>query len=345
MKECLNGFENDICRSKGSWPVKASKNGIIEVVPRAAVCDYPYIVVNTTAINWIHIDVDLKTGWEDPDFHPAFDLEQFERHCLQLPNLIVHSGSSYHLLWRLEASLPLIASPASSTFMSDVRRKIIIALNGDNSCPIRNVACKNPEYPENKTRFIGVHKCHLDKINIDIPLPRKSEKTWNIEYGKGQRNDATFKAALTWWWDGGQNASLDEILSFIESYQERHSDVAPLSRTENTSIASSILRNGHKYPIRADRNYGDMELPEVDYTGMTAEQRLEIITDRKSGGAKYSNQKRSKRTREEVLLAIKSIQRKGNKITAKSIANLSGVSYRTVQRYIKVKRGKVTWKQ
>jgi len=344
MNTYLKQLGKDICPSKGKWPVKKWKSAPVEFVPWALVPSYPYLVLNTTSIRWIHIDVDLEPGWERLGFHPAFDSEIFDQYSLQFPNWSVHSKNSFHMIWRLRRSFPLVGSAVSMAFLYDVRRKILEALNGDSSCPVRNVSFKNPAYKGHQYRYWGSH-CHfLDKLNIDVDVSQGGAGWTNSKYGRGQRNEATFYAVLSWWKEGGQRASFDEMLDFITSYQECFTDTPPLSHAENTAIAKSILRNGDRYKTRADRNYGAMKLPEAKWREMSFEERKAEIRRRQRLGAKFTHKKRQLSTRQRIEASVEHIRKTGGKLTANAVADHSGVSYRTVCSKIKIKRGKVVWK-
>lgn len=341
MNTYLKQLGKDICPSKGKWPVKRSKSAQVEFVPWRLVPDFPYLVLNTTAIRWIHVDVDLAPGWRDMPFHPAFDAAIFDQYNLQVPNFSVHSGDSYHMIWRLQKSLPLAGSKTSMSFLYDVRRKIVQTMSGDTSCPLRNVAFKNPAHKANSYRYWGDHFYYLDKLNIAVGS-QKNTNWENAEYGKGQRNESTFRSALSWWKREGQKATLDELVDYIAAFQEGFHGIEPLSRAENISIATSILRNGDRYKTRADRNYGAMKLPKAKWREMSPDERREEIRRRKQLGAGYTNKNQKQSTREKIKASIE--QLRGSKISARAIAEHSGLSHRTVRDKIKVKRGKVFWK-
>ena len=330
MTNHLKEFGKDVCPSKGKWPVKMAKNAQIEIVPWGLVPRYPYVVLNTTSIQWVHIDVDLAPEWQDLLFHPAFDTAIFDNYCLQYPNFSVHSGDSFHLAWLLKRSLPLVGSPASMSFLYDVRRKLNQALEGDASCPLRNVAFKNPAYRGNRCRCWGSKSCYLDKLNIDVDISKNRTIWEKADYGEGQRNESTFRSALNWWKEGGQKATFEELIDYIATYQESFQDARPLSRSENASIANSIIRNGERYKTRANRNYGAMQLPDAQWREMSPEERRAEIQRHQQLGAHYTNQQQKQSTNKRIEASIDHLISAGKKITARGIAGQSGLSYRTV---------------
>lgn len=336
-------YSQYLSTKQGVFAVKPAKDAPVRYVSKKDVSEHPYIILNSNTIWWVHLDIDLTVQYDAEEIHPAFDITIFDDANLPLPIFSVLSGNSYHLAWLLSKSLPAKPSPRSFSFFHDVRRRLILHLKADGASPAVNVACKNPFYKKHKAVHFDSQAASLEDLNLDEKLPSHGTLV-SVEYSRGQRNHATFRAALRHFKKQEEKVSLDDLLAFIDSFQQGQT-APPLRRAENVSIARSVIRNGRRYKTRANRNYGAMGLNKPDWATMTPAERKQEIINRKKAGANYTHALRQTNTKERIEKAIQSITSEGQRITAKAIAGRSELSAKTVGSYIKTKNGKVLWKR
>lgn len=329
--------------------VKEGKQEPVKIVPSERVAEFPYIVLNPGIYCWIHLDVDVQrmprpVPGETPAQtlqRMAFDPAPYEELNIPLPAFAVLSRRSFHLLWPLLRPLPPHPSPISLRYYHDVRRNLIRALGGDIACGVQHIGAKNPFFTGHQAVRYESRPCVLEELLLDaspqdIPI-------WSaLEYEGGQRNCASFRAALGYFCSLG-GASVDELTAFIETYQAGKG-VTPLSKPEIHDIAKSILRNGDRYRVRADRNYGVMGLPTLKGTDLPAEERRAAIRQRQGEGGRYSAEQRAAECRRIIADALAALVAEGRKVTGEVIARATGVDVRTVRRHLIIRDGQATWK-
>ncbi len=211
---------------KDTVKVKTAKSDPAEYVPSALLAEYPYIVVNSGRLNWVHIDVDLPSGLPNADGETpqlmlkriAFDPAPYDELNIPFPAFSVLSRRSFHLAWPLFRSLPHVPSARAWNFYRDTRLKLALALGGDFACPSNSVSMKNPFYDGHFATTYPTAPCRLADLLVDRILPPRAAFLEEITYETGQRNLATFRAALEYS-SAHPGASYERLLDFIESFQ------------------------------------------------------------------------------------------------------------------------------
>lgn len=335
---------------KDTVKVKTSKSDPAEYVPSARVAEFPYIVINSGRLNWVHIDVDLPPGLpvaegETPQLmlkRIAFDPAPYDELNIPYPAFSVLSRRSFHLAWPLLRSLPGEPTLRAWNFYRDTRLKLALALGGDFACPSNSVSMKNPFYDKHFAATYPTAPCRLADLLVEGILPPRAAFLEEIAYETGQRNLATFRAALEYA-SNHHGASYERLLDFIESFQANQTD-PPLSRTENQGIVASILNNRH-YRVRAHRDYGAMNLPTLRGTGLPPEQMLAAIRERQADGAKFSCARRVSRKKAALQNAISVLEAENTRITGQVLACRAGVSIAYVRKSVRIAGGVVDWKE
>jgi hypothetical protein len=329
--------------------VKPAKDEPAFCVPSAEVAAYPYIILNPGMLCWVHVDIDLPKMPRPVDGETqalalqrtAFDPAPYGALNIPLPAFAVLSGKSFHLLWPLLRPLPPHPSPVSRRYYHDVRRNLMRALGGDIACGVHMIGAKNPFFVRHTAVKYPSGPCTLEALRLEA-APQDVPHWRQLDYDTGQRNCASFRAALAYFHRVG-GASEDELAAFLADYQAG-ANTPPLPVEENWDIAKSIVRNGDIYKSRADRNYGVMGLPTLKGTDLPAEERRAAIRQRQGEGARYSAACRAAECRLAIAGAVEALKQAGQKITGEAVARAADVDVRTVRRHLIIRDGQVTWK-
>jgi hypothetical protein len=218
---------------------------------------------------------------------------------------------------------------------------LIRALGGDIACQAIGVGAKNPFFAGNLAVRYPSKPCALTSLRVLTSAENRDGAAGNAEYEYGNRNVATFKAALRYF-GSCRGATSEDLLVYIEHFQSLH-EAEPLGRAENQNIVGSILKSSKYYSFRAERNYGAMGLITLKGSGLPPEQMLAKIRARQSDGAKFSGAQRTEKAKKAIKQAILSLAAGGQKLTGEKIAAHGGVSLRVVWKFIKLKNGVATW--
>lgn len=335
----------------GGVLVKDGKQEPVHFVPSERVAEFPYLVINPGMYAWLHVDVDLTAQrMPRPAFgenaaqalkRVAFDPAPYEALNLSLPSFTVLSGRGFHLLWALARPLPPHPSLISRRFYHYVRRNLIRALGGDIACGAHMIGAKNPFFDGHLAVNYSAGPCALESLRLDAS-PQNIPHWHRLEYIRGQRNCASFRAGLAFFHRLG-GASVDEILAFLIEYQTCSTEPG-LDLGENTDIAKSIVFKGELYKSRADRNYGVMGLPSLKGTELPAQELRAAIHEHQAEGGRYSAEKRAAESRRIIGEALEALEAAGRKITGETIARAADVDVRTVRRHLTIRDGHACWK-
>lgn len=299
------------------------------------VLNYPFLSINQTCYSVVHIDVDDPDCDQDPIIPPAFDVSFYNWLNIPAPNITIQTTAPrFQAFWLLKKFMPFGARRTALDFYHDVRQKLNFALGGDASCNIRGAA-RNPFYIKAQPQVRCFSKERRDLADINpryIRIPARTYQNQAHKYEVGNRNRVTFRVVLRRFKELGERASVQEMFEYAKRFQAQ-CNAEPLPDRENMTIASSVIRNGHKYRLSKDFNYGAMQLPEADWDSLTSAQRKAEIQWRQSAAAKWVHKKRKAKTRDRLVLAVHELQREGQRPTQKAVADRSGYSLRTVKEY------------
>ena len=292
---------------------------------------YKFIYYNQYQIKMIAVDVD-DVGEIEPSYEPGLDRSTFND--VPVPNISVcSSGGHFQAFWMLKKPMPIKCSAKSMDFCNDIRMKLNIALGGDCSFNKRGGA-RNPFYEKYKIMKWHDDAYELSDLNLNIDLFQSFSANLvsggDAKYEEGERNKVTFLRAL-YFYKRNPKISFEELLANVLAWQNIQDD-ENLSYPENVGIVKSVLRNGYKYKIRADRNYGAMQLPKIDWSSMSAKQRKREIKKRQRMGAKYTH----KRQTEKNLKIVKNYFNQNPTASIRNAARDLKISDKTVQKYKKV---------
>ena len=289
--------------------------------------DHPFITVNKYRISVMAIDCDnapVKNGYSK-----GLDPETYTSIGLPLPNAVVQTRRGYQAYWFLKKPIHKQHRKACD-YYRELRLRIIAKLGADQACNVCG-SMRNPFYIGQEHKAAFFHNAGTELCDFDIfeRAPRYSKYN-PVTYEVGQRNKATFKYALNLFKESAHTLSLSDLFSKVDLWvKSRNCDSLP--RSEIQGICSSVFRNGQNYRIRADRNYGAMNLPEIDYSHINVYQRLAIIRHRQALGGKYAAQLNKQRTFAKLKKYMERLVAIQENIPSKSkLAKVSACSRSTV---------------
>lgn len=278
---------------------KDTKSARFEHYNYAYLLDRRFLFYNQYQTKVIAIDVDDCPRCDLHDcYEPGLDPVTFEN--IPLPNITVCTGNGhYQAFWRLKKAIPQKKAQKCQEYFTDVRSKLNIALNGDFAFNKRGGA-RNPFNPSYRVRKWHDHDFELGDLNLNIQLFKLATvSTMDNLYEPGNRNRSTFIKALNFF-KKNPLIKFDDLFELIKTWQNLH-EAENLSRAENAGIIKSVLRNGDKYRLRADRNYGAMNLPEVQWEELTRNGRYRKIKQRQRLGAYYTHDQRREKSKSKVI--------------------------------------------
>jgi len=338
------GYDKDRKQKVRLAEVRESKTARPVVIPLTAeLFNYPFVTINRHRYNAVNIDVDDVLPGEQY-FLPGLDRSTYQGAGLPLPNLAVQtSGARVQAFWLLDRPLPRNASPSSWQYYTDVRARMNAALNGDFACNPRG-AVRNPFYLGHKVVKFHEGRTELAKLNVPVKLDAKTYQYHSRDYYTGNRNRATFNFALQYYKERQGQITQEELLRQVQAFQNL-ADAPALPLQENKLIVRSIARNADKYKVRANRNYGAMNLPAVDWGSMTAQERQAEITARQRQGAAYTSKGKARSARQRLEWAVEDLQGQGEPLTYARIARAAGVALNTAKAHVQLATDGPKWKQ
>lgn len=331
-REWLTEFKDVISDQKtGRAQVRAHKQAAPEWVPIKRAPEYPFLSINLPAYQIVQIDVDNPDCDEDPIIPPAFDIGIYDWLGIAAPNFVVESNPpKFHAFWVLRRSLPFKATPESLNLLHDIRQKLNQGLGGDPANNLRGSA-RSPAYERARVLCFTTERRNLNDINPPrTEIPHRVYKNKHHQYREGNRNRCTFEVLLRRFKEKGEKASVEELFDYAVTFQNL-CDAENLPDGENLTIARNVIRNGHRYGISADRNYGAMGLEPAPWDRMTDEECQAEIKRRQRLGIQYVNDMRKKQTREWLKAKAQQLQLEGHRVTKKALAKRSRCYPKTVR--------------
>jgi len=327
-------------RSGGMFLAKESKRGALVQTDANGLGNFPFLAINQRSFAVVHVEVDDVAVDAGCIIEPAFDVETFYSLDIPPPNYsVMSSGHRFHAFWLLGRSLPKAASYASLAFYHDVRAKLVHSLGGDRCCNIAG-AVRNPFFHGAKARQLATRPYSLSELNMPgVKVDARAFAAFRATYAPGSRNTALFNALLRFQKDSGGAATAADMEAQAGTFMALHPDVPALPMTEVRSIVSSLVRNGARYGTRAVRRYGAMNLGTVDYSALERDERLAVIRDRQSQGARFVNDMQRAAMLAKLSAAADELAREGVRATQAAVAARAGVSLRSVKTYGAALRG------
>ena len=320
-------------RGEKPFLAKEGKKSPLIAVAAPELGYYPFIAINQCDLRIVHVEVDSIDVSGEHLLEPAFDIQTYDDFNIPWPNYaVISSGHRFHAFWILERSLPKSATFRSMSYFHDVRAKLIYALGGDPACNIAG-AVRNPFCTKAKVREFSRRPHRLADLNLGIKVNAKTYEKYRSLYQPGVRNCSTFTAALGYYREHQGLVEFEELVTWIKTFQGLYPGVEPLPYVEVRSIAASIVKNGQRYRVRANRNYGRMNLAPVDYSDMDEEERLAMIRSRQSTGAAFVHDQRRQGTIDRMVCAWEALTREGVAPTQKAVSTRAGISLRTAKTY------------
>lgn len=302
--------------------VKESKSSPLVIVRVEELENFPYFFLRYL-FPAVHIDVDDITDKNDL-FSSAF----YSHLGVPLPSIVVLTERGAHVLYLL--AYPVSRHGKGFVFLRNVRTGLIYALNGDFGCRLV-CAIRNPFYTKADTVFFHSGGYELAKLDLGIKRIVETQPCFNsAQYAVGNRNRATFSYLLTVF-KGSPDLSFNDLYALAEAYQAEQ-ESAPLSRSENTGIVTSILRNGHRY-ILGNPNRGILGLqPRESF--LPLEEFRAWKAERQALGAGYARAALMEQTREKVFKAVEQLTASGKPTGVRAVARMARVSSHTASKYL-----------
>ncbi|GAB6177488.1 hypothetical protein JCM16814_23790 [Desulfobaculum senezii] len=172
--------------------------------------------------------------------------------------------------------------------------------------------------------------------------PAQRKQAYAARYRRANRNNVLFHYLLSVFKDDeehGKATSRETLATLADEFmldRKEQRGIELLPKNEVRDTITSILKNGHKYYSQnwATRNFGAMDLPEIDWSAMSDSEREKEIRRRQSEGAKFSRQKHAEKSKDAVLRTYNGLaQATGQIPSKKAVARESGVSLPTVRKY------------
>lgn len=366
----------------GVISAKNSKNGPIHRCRANRIQNFKYVVLNQNVFNWISVDVDLSQPLRTSGINPLIDTQFFSDVELPFPNFVIYDSKGAHYLWHLATPFPFDASGKTFGKYGKIRDRIMAYMDGDFSCPKRNVAVKNPfwwgysynAYASFKKRVQRQEKAQGSLLDSsersDVFTQRNSltfsnksylfsdfytfldsveeekyhvRQTSKTDYYVGNRDCALFNIAGYEFSKKNKSMTREELVKFMFEFQKLYPEVPGLPLTQLNKIAISILRNTH-YTWVAPRNYGAMKLADIDWSQLDAHERKEKIHERQQAGGRYTSALRKQQTIDKIRKAVQVIKKEKKKLSAVVIGKEAELSERTVRKYVRIKKNRLYWR-
>lgn len=312
-------------------PTKA-KRAYIAPVATENVVNHPFIEINRYRVSILAVDCDnapLQQGYS-----VGFDPQTYLQHGLPLPNTVVQTARGYQAMWFLKYPISKKTGHASMQYYTDVRSRIIAALDCDMHCNISG-AMRNPFYMGFEHDSVIFHRAAHELCDLDVvPNVPRSGLYSAVEYESGARNCATFRYALALFKQHNEKMNLSGLFLRVSAWVKSQACASALDAAEIKTICSSVIRNGHRYKVRADRNYGAMQLPVFDYSGLTADQRVAVIKHRQGLGGRYAAQVKQARKYNQLQKYMKRLVAIHDRVPKKSqLARVTKSSINTISKH------------
>lgn len=284
---------------------------------------------------WIKYNSDDRFRVLSVDIDDCSDTMKYQDYNLPAPTWIIQTDRGYQYHWALKQDIPMrIASRKSIKLVKDIQYKLVALLGGDLNalglCRVYRNPCNNRTWFTGNeialSEFYDLPTPAVDKIIKNIQVQKdifgnayKKEYVFNEMVNGDGRNNALFDTLRTWAYDEAKSGTYSDFGLLRKAEILNLEFQTPLSQKEINTIVNSIdgfIEN------KFNKGY---------FMALTPEQRSKIASE----NAKKSGEKRSQIAETKILTALKFMEDYKIKVTIRTLAERSGTSKNTVQKYLK----------
>ncbi len=283
---------------------------------------------------WIQYNSEDRLTVLSVDIDNSTDSLLYQDFSLPVPTWIIQTNKGFQYHWALKSPIMLKGynSKKLRYIVKDILHKLVSLLGGDINAIGLNRVFRSPT--NNRTWFSNnevdlsefydlppVKEEIIDKILEEIKENKKNSSLKGLSEGEG-RNCALFDKLRHWAYNKAKEGSysLNALQMKAETLNFEFNEIMDLK--EVTNIVNSIdefIQNKYK---------------RIDYMALSPEERKKIA----SKNGKKSGEARSKVAETKILTALKIMEDLKEKITIRALAERSGTSKDTVQKYLKKNR-------
>ena len=283
---------------------------------------------------WIQYNSEDRLTVLSVDIDNSSDSLLYQDFSLPVPTWIIQTTKGFQYHWALKSPIMLKGynSKKLRYIVKDILHKLVSLLGGDTNAIGLNRVFRSPT--NNRTWFSGnevdlsefydlppVKEEIIDKILEEIKENKKNSTLKGLSEGEG-RNCALFDKLRIWAYSRAKEGSysLNSLQIKAETLNFEFNETMDLK--EVTIIVNSI------------DEFIQTKYKRIDYMSLSVEDRKKIA----SKNGKKSGEARSKVAETKILTALKIMEDLKEKITIRALAERSGTSKDTVQKYLKKNR-------
>ncbi len=283
---------------------------------------------------WIQYNSEDRLTVLSIDIDNSKDSLMYQDFSLPVPTWIIQTDKGFQYHWALKTPLFLKGYNHKKLryIVKDILNKLVALLDGDFNAIGLNRVFRSPT--NNRTWFSGNEielkefydlptpkEEIIDKILEEVKENKKNSSLKGLSEGEG-RNCALFDKLRIWAYSRAREGSysLNSLQMKAETLNFEFNEIMDLK--EVTIIVNSIdefIQNKYK---------------RIDYMALSPEERKKVA----SANGKKSGEARSKIAETKILTALKIMEDLKEKITIRALAERSGTSKDTVQKYLKKNR-------
>ena len=280
---------------------------------------------------WIQYNSDDMFSVLSVDIDNSSDSLLYQDFSLPVPTWIIQTTKGFQYHWALKSPIMLKGynSKKLRYIVKDILHKLVSLLGGDTNAIGLNRVFRSPT--NNRTWFSGneidlsefydlppVKEEIIDKILEEVKENKKNSSLKGLSEGEG-RNCALFDKLRIWAYSRAREGSysLNSLQMKAETLNFEFNEIMDLK--EVTIIVNSIdefIQNKYK---------------RIDYMALSPDERKKIA----SANGKKSGEARSKVAETKIQTALNIMEDLKEKITIRALAERSGTSKDTVQKYLK----------
>lgn len=288
---------------------------------------------------WVKYNSDDRFRVLSVDIDNSSDSLMYQDFNLPCPTWIIQTDKGFQYHWALKQDIPLKApnSYKSIKLIKDILNKLVALLDGDINAIGINRVFRNPF--TNRSWFTG-NEVELKEF-YDLPTPK--EDFFNKLLGRIEKQKNLFGATYGATYDfssmvdnSGRNCALFDVLrywAYDEAKQGSYCSFALQRKAEilNSSFAEKLKENEVNSIVNSIDTFIQNKFNKGFYMALSPEDRKKIA----SQNGKKSGEARSKIAETKIQTALNIMENLKEKITIRALAERSGTSKDTVQKYFK----------
>lgn len=288
---------------------------------------------------WIQYNSDDRITVLSVDIDNSSDSLMYQDFNLPCPTWIIQTDKGFQYHWALKSAVMINGYNKHKLvkLIKDILNKLVALLNGDINAIGINRVFRNPV--TNRSWFSG-NEIELKEF-YDLPTPKKD--FFNKLLGRIEKQKNLFGATYGATYDfssmtnnTGRNCALFDVLrywAYDEAKQGSYCAFALQRKAEilNSSFAENLKENEVNSIVNSIDTFIQNKFNKGFYMALSPEDRKKIA----SQNGKKSGEARSKIAETKIQTALNIMENLKEKITIKGLAERSGTSVNTVQKYFK----------